>query len=160
LCDAPKLGVTLHSLADITFTSTSRFLSPIRDILLKVISHYKIESASTMASPGAIYTPLDASNRQIRLLRVEPASEEAAPIVCTLEIASLDDNLDFTALSYVWGDATITEDITLSAIEPRAQTPRWGRSKMHQRQRGALFPVTVNLAAALRQLRKMRNDYT
>lgn len=84
------------------------------------------------------YTPLDESNRQIRLLHLHPSAqflkesheggngttgssergEEANPaqpdiayeeeIHCTLNIAALDDNLEYEVLSYVWGDATDT----------------------------------------------------
>lgn len=54
----------------------------------------------------SLYTPLDPSSRQIRLLRVSCSEfdDDFAPVICSLVTASLDDpSLNYIALSYVWG---------------------------------------------------------
>lgn len=53
-----------------------------------------------------LYTPLDPSTRQIRLLHVSCSGfdDDFAPVICSLVTASLDDpSLKYMALSYVWG---------------------------------------------------------
>lgn len=53
-----------------------------------------------------LYTPLDPSSRQIRLLHVVCSGfdNDFAPVICSLTTASLDDpSLKYIALSYVWG---------------------------------------------------------
>lgn len=53
-----------------------------------------------------LYTPLDVSSREIRLLRVTCSGfdDDFAPVICKLVTASLDDpSLNYIALSYVWG---------------------------------------------------------
>ncbi|KAG8160327.1 hypothetical protein KVR01_009863 [Diaporthe batatas] len=58
-----------------------------------------------MASPP-LYTPLDPSSRQIRLLQVDCSEidDESTPVSCRMVTASLDDaSLEYIALSYVWG---------------------------------------------------------
>ncbi|CAM1500531.1 Fc.00g096930.m01.CDS01 [Cosmosporella sp. VM-42] len=65
----------------------------------------------------------------IRLLEIVYDGSTADRVECRLHHVSLKDNPSFTALSYVWGDPTSTEEIILE---------------------GMLIPVTRNLAAALR----------
>jgi hypothetical protein len=79
------------------------------------------------------YTRLP-NGKSIRLLRLLPGLEDTERIECELFDCSLDiEGLpSFQALSYCWGDATITEDIFVN---------------------GHVFHVTVNLAQALRSLR-------
>lgn len=81
------------------------------------------------------HTPLPADGASIRLLRLQPNSANDAKVQCTLFHASLADvqRVQYEALSYTWGDATQTVDIELN---------------------GTIFPVTINLDAALRALRK------
>lgn len=53
-----------------------------------------------------LYTPLDPSSRQIRLLHVSCSGfdDDFAPVISSLVTASLDDpSLKYIALSYVWG---------------------------------------------------------
>ncbi|KAI8243905.1 hypothetical protein K4K57_012750 [Colletotrichum sp. SAR 10_99] len=78
------------------------------------------------------YEALDAEDKQIRLIRVD-SGLETAQITVTLEIASIKDEPLFAALSYVWGDPTITEEISVNGHTSR---------------------VTNNLAAALRHIFK------
>jgi len=57
-------------------------------------------------------------------------------IKCDLQIISLDTVpvVEYTALSYVWGDVSVTEDISIN---------------------GTTASVTTNLAAALRHIREV-----
>ncbi|KAK0614931.1 heterokaryon incompatibility protein-domain-containing protein, partial [Bombardia bombarda] len=80
----------------------------------------------------SLYTPLDASRREIRLLRVSPSRSKTDMVRCALFTASLDDKPKYWALSYVWGNAAITTPIY---VDDR------------------LFSATVNLEAALRHIR-------
>jgi hypothetical protein len=68
---------------------------------------------------------------EIRILTLNPGSV-SDPVECTLEHASLDDNPYYEALSYAWGDPTITRKILVD---------------------GKKLPVTVNLLAALENFR-------
>ena len=76
-----------------------------------------------------IYKPLDYARPQIRLF--DFLHEDNERISCRLTTASLDDNPEFVALSYVCGDPSVTEDIVVD---------------------GEIVPVTTNLASALRDL--------
>ncbi|KAL1877000.1 hypothetical protein Daus18300_002609 [Diaporthe australafricana] len=67
-----------------------------------------------------LYTPLDSSKRQIRLLRVSCSEfdDDFAPITCRLEVASLDDpSLNYIALSYAWGLETSTIPLVVHGTE-------------------------------------------
>ncbi|KAH6853222.1 heterokaryon incompatibility protein-domain-containing protein [Chaetomium sp. MPI-CAGE-AT-0009] len=76
-----------------------------------------------------MYQPLDTSRREIRLLQIVQGSEDG-PIECTLHMVDFDDiDFEFAALSYVWGDESITADILVD---------------------GHLRSVTTNLESALR----------
>ncbi|KAI1771147.1 heterokaryon incompatibility protein-domain-containing protein [Hypoxylon cercidicola] len=78
-----------------------------------------------------LYNPLDPSRREIRLLRITGVSEDGT-VECSLRTASLDDDINFAALSYVWGDESITREISMNG---------------HRRN------VTRNLESALRHIR-------
>jgi hypothetical protein len=82
------------------------------------------------------YEDLDETRAEFRLLTIKPSATSDSPIECFLETFSLNDNLQYLALSYVWGDPKIRCDITVNGIR---------------------LPVTTNLAAALRQLRTESN---
>ncbi|KAK7991055.1 hypothetical protein PG990_015335 [Apiospora arundinis] len=77
--------------------------------------------------------PLDPSRSETRLLTLLPSPNFDAEIQCLLDVVSLDETTDFEALSYVWGDPTIREPISVG---------------------GDNVLVTTNLIAALRRLRK------
>jgi hypothetical protein len=53
-----------------------------------------------------------------------------------LEVVSLDDNPEYDALSYAWGDPTVTCEIELNGVQ---------------------WPVTTNLAAGLPRLRHSKD---
>lgn len=59
------------------------------------------------AQYDSFYIALDPCRVEIRLLEIVSVE----PIVCKLSIVSLLDHPDFSALSYTWGDASVTEPI-------------------------------------------------
>jgi hypothetical protein len=59
-----------------------------------------------------MYSELDASRKEMRLLHVHPGAWNDN-IDCHLATVSLDDKPKFYAISYVWGDPTITLPITI-----------------------------------------------
>jgi hypothetical protein len=82
---------------------------------------------------ASFYTPLDVSKKEIRLIRVNLSHDWLRPICCTISKHSLDNAPPYQALSYVWGDPQNTESITVGNF---------------------VLPVTRNLAAFLRELRR------
>jgi hypothetical protein len=79
-----------------------------------------------------LYEPLGKNTDEIRLLEILPSLDDSSLIEIRLIKYSLVDDLKYVALSYVWGDASITEDIIVN---------------------GHTLAVTTNLAAALRSFR-------
>lgn len=77
------------------------------------------------------YSPL-ATPRSIRLAKLNPASSRAEQISCDLIHASLDSCPEFEALSYTWGDASITHQVSCS---------------------GSRLDVTTSLLSAFQHLR-------
>ncbi|KAI0098083.1 heterokaryon incompatibility protein-domain-containing protein [Nemania sp. FL0031] len=100
------------------------------------ISQYCARILTKSHEQSKIYQRLLIQNLEIRVLNLLPASDPCAPIECTLHTVSLQDDVRFTALSYVWGDPSVTTTITLN---------------------GETFPVTINLGAALRRFRDPDN---
>ena len=80
----------------------------------------------------SVYRPLSGENPEIRVIDLFPASGPNAIIECALRTVSLRDQVNYKALSYVWGDPTVRTPIVLNGEE---------------------FSVTVNLAAALKRFR-------
>jgi hypothetical protein len=89
-----------------------------------------------MASKKYIHTPLSADGNEIRVLYLRPGSWHDE-ISCDLKVVSLDENPEFEALSYVWGDPEDTSPVRLDSCA---------------------LEVTKNLKAALRRLRKKECD--
>ncbi|OTA24663.1 hypothetical protein BTJ68_13339 [Hortaea werneckii EXF-2000] len=81
---------------------------------------------------GSIWKPLDKEKREIRILLLQPSEEEDDALYADLEIVSLDSEPEYKAISYVWGDASDTTDMSLN---------------------GANVNITKSLAAALRRFR-------
>ena len=79
------------------------------------------------------YEPLDVDSYEIRMLTILPGSPGSI-VRCTMQRTNLISPIKYAALSYCWGDATITTDIFVNGIE---------------------IQVTVNLADALQHLRKL-----
>jgi heterokaryon incompatibility protein (HET) len=93
-----------------------------------VLTAFKMESFSASFP----YVTLDANRLSIRLIALEPGCFDD-PVRCKLEHVDLSSKPPYEALSYAWGDPTIT-----ASIELDNQT----------------FPVTTNLDRALRYVRK------
>ena len=81
--------------------------------------------------PQPTYRPLNYEKAEIRLLTLAPFSADTPTLECTLSYVPLSTAPRYVALSYHWGDPTITHDIV---VDDRT------------------VPVTVNLDAALRRL--------
>lgn len=82
-----------------------------------------------------MYKPLDLTKNEIRILRLLPQNNGG--IECTLFHASLNDEPNYEALSYVWNESPWE-----GPYPPN-----------HITLNGYLFPVTKNLSAALSNLR-------
>ncbi|KAF2815759.1 HET-domain-containing protein, partial [Mytilinidion resinicola] len=91
-------------------------------------------------TPPCIYRSLDPAKKEIRLLELLPAPPDKQIYAsCRLSTVSLlDDKPRFAALSYVWGDPSVTNTILLNGI-------RW--------------QVTKNLAEALKCLTPKAQKY-
>ncbi|KAK3387871.1 heterokaryon incompatibility protein-domain-containing protein [Podospora didyma] len=72
------------------------------------------------------------AQNQIRLLTIHPAEDSNSEVKCNLQLVSLDDGPLYNALSYVWGDPTLSSHITVD---------------------GERFRIPENLSVALRQIR-------
>jgi hypothetical protein len=67
-----------------------------------------------------IYSLLDPSARQIRILTLDPAGDEPQTVRCQLSTQSLNDSKsDFVALSYVWDTDGMRETVSLWPPKPR-----------------------------------------
>ncbi|CAG8958801.1 hypothetical protein HYFRA_00011752 [Hymenoscyphus fraxineus] len=89
---------------------------------------------SNREAPLLYYKPLNVETREIRLVTILPGDFDDE-IHCTLSLASLDDPLDYEALSYVWGETGNPDLMREVFID------------------GVLSSVTINLEVALRYLR-------
>ena len=83
-------------------------------------------------SQGTLYQLLDPKSSGIRLLQLHPARRLDSDIKCSLMHVSLDDKPQYSALSYVWGDANVKHCILINNLP---------------------VDITVNLYLALRRLR-------
>lgn len=77
------------------------------------------------------YKKLDESRSEIRLLEIFPSIEEDETLKLQLHTVSPKDDPKYTALSYVWGDPAITENVILN---------------------GKIITIGANLASAMRHL--------
>jgi hypothetical protein len=77
-----------------------------------------------------VYQPLEEPDKSIRLLRILSLTPR---ITCAFKIAYFKDSPVFSALSYVWGDATITEPVVIE---------------------GKTLHITINLAGAIRDVHR------
>lgn len=78
------------------------------------------------------HRPLNQNGKEIRIIKLLP-NTFSAQVECELEHIALNPGADYEAVSYCWGDASITEPILLD---------------------GTPYPVTLNLLAGLRYLRR------
>ena len=98
------------------------------------------KSSSTQASDRlrlyrSVYEQLPLNESQTRVVRLHSHLSNTTLVSRSLEVMTLDPEpiRVYTALSYVWGDACVTEDIIVN---------------------GVTFAVTSNLASALKQIQK------
>lgn len=84
------------------------------------------------------YEPLNDSGHEIRLLELQPGERDSI-VQVNLELVSLDDNPIYEALSYTWGNSTVTTPLHI--IEKDNSESRF------------VFEATSNLELALRHLR-------
>jgi len=110
-----------------------------------------------MATKAALYRPLDASRSEIRLLEIlggDELDDDGTMVRCRLSTVSLDDNPDFCALSYVWGDATVTAPISVEA-------PSFSGDGQVDTDSAVVVEVqaTIKLAASLRKVRAGGSRY-
>ena len=93
------------------------------------------EASDHVRGCHSVYEQLPVNKTRTRVLTLHSHSSNQALVSCSLEVVTLDPEPSraYAALSYVWGDASVTEDILVNGI---------------------LFAVTSNLAIALRQIRK------
>jgi hypothetical protein len=75
------------------------------------------------------YKKLKSSESEIRLLTI--SRPRNGVVQCRISHHSLNNPLDYCALSYVWGDLTVTKNILVN---------------------GKTFPATTNLVAALESI--------
>ncbi|KAF2768019.1 hypothetical protein EJ03DRAFT_138504 [Teratosphaeria nubilosa] len=78
------------------------------------------------------YVPLDAVADEIRIMVLLPAEDRSAPIRAVMAHCPVHCEVDYSALSYRWGDNSTTEKISLS---------------------GQIFHIRTSLAEALRAIR-------
>lgn len=95
------------------------------------------------------YQPLDTTRNEIRLLRLRPAVSYSEPLQTSLFHASLDDEPEYEALSYVWGKtwgefAVLVDDGNGAVVDDHTRLPT--------------LPITPNLDMALRHVRFHRRD--
>ena len=64
---------------------------------------------SSNSSTLDIYESLDVDKHHIRLLKLAPSAEVDAPLLFTLKTVSLDDDVDYMALSYEWDRPSTNE---------------------------------------------------
>jgi hypothetical protein len=84
------------------------------------------------------YQPLSDSSHEIHLLELQPGERDSI-VQVSLALASLDENPIYEALSYTWGDSTLTTPLHI--IEKDNFKCRF------------VFEATGNLELALRHLR-------
>ena len=107
------------------------------DGLYKPLNVERREIKELKCESDGLYKPLNVERREIRLLHIKPSLGLYEQPQCFLKIVSLDDDPQFEALSYAWGDARVTRPIRLENRE---------------------WHATVNLEAGLRNLRSPSED--
>lgn len=118
-----------------TLKGASGALTRIRERAHQIIGHAPKQIPDEVAI-SRIWAPLVydrlGGKQEIRLLRLAPSILLDAPVVCSLVTVALEDRPQYEALSYVWGDPSVTRPICLEGFQ---------------------WSVTVNLEFALRHIR-------
>ncbi|KAK4220904.1 heterokaryon incompatibility protein-domain-containing protein [Podospora fimiseda] len=101
---------------------------------------------SVLPTAGSIYTTLDPSQDQFRLLSILPATYNEAPLQCQLHVCALNNICTYSALSYTWHGSL------------KFKRRRQGMEKFEEvpmiECNGIQMFVGLNLFLALRRLRK------
>lgn len=96
------------------------------------------------STAGGIYAPLDRTSREIRLLLLQSSKGNGeTPIQCKLIGVDIDNAPEFTALSYVWGNAKSRELIEVNG-NPFAVTTHLGKILRHLRRDSADIFIWVD----------------
>ena len=70
----------------------------------------------------SLHSPLEASRRQIRCLRLLENLSDQDTIECELPVVSLLNSPTYHALSYTWGDPDVTQAVTVNGREVQVTT--------------------------------------
>ncbi|KAF4626607.1 hypothetical protein G7Y89_g11547 [Cudoniella acicularis] len=84
----------------------------------------KYWTSDQFAPTQLVYTPLQDSPESIRLAYLQPG-EGSAPIKVNLALFKLDIQPEYRALSYTWGDPTITKRIFIDGYEFTVRNNLW-----------------------------------
>jgi len=114
----------------------------------------------------SLYSPLNKSKSEIRLLRLQPRSSAEA-ITCSLHLADLDDeHCKYEALSYQWGDASKMKQMILDGRSVTVRENLWWALWYLRRQDGirviwidALCINQENIIERNHQITQMGNIY-
>jgi hypothetical protein len=79
-----------------------------------------------------VYRTLQQTTSEIRLLQILPSASARSTVNCRLSTVSLEYSPEYVALSYVWGDPTVTRNIRIN---------------------DCVIPVTSGLESALKEIR-------
>lgn len=63
------------------------------------------------SNDGLFYRPLDVASNEIRLIRLHPNRDHKSIPQCEIFHASLDQSIDYIALSYAWGNSNLEGNI-------------------------------------------------
>ncbi|KAL5312834.1 hypothetical protein ACEPPN_019260 [Leptodophora sp. 'Broadleaf-Isolate-01'] len=77
-----------------------------------------------MGSQQSLYSRLDTTTREIRLLHIQPGNWDD-PILCEMQIVSLESSPVYQTLSYTWGDPQATKPILLEDCVVDIRTNLW-----------------------------------
>lgn len=78
------------------------------------IAYQTMSSISNDTKDTSIYTQIDTSRSEIRLLKIEPSQGLDDQVKCSLHVKTLTADLDFDALSYAWGSPEKVSPIELN----------------------------------------------
>ncbi|KAJ3547684.1 hypothetical protein NM208_g1397 [Fusarium decemcellulare] len=80
-----------------------------------------------MSSTGNafLYTNLNLSKAEIRLLLLQPSTDPEENVQCSIQTVSLDDGPTFEALSYSWGDPAASKSIILDEQPLKVTLSAW-----------------------------------
>lgn len=100
-----------------------------------MISNFDIMETFKGVSP---HRPLNNNGKEVRVVKLLP-NKFNAPVECALEHIALEPGADYEAVSYCWGNASVTKPILLD---------------------GKPYPITLNLLDGLRYLRREASPRT